>query len=242
MRRTSTTVTRALHAKSFESALDRDVPIYVAIDKAVNVEYGTWEFNRDNTSVSYRHVDSVNVFGLIEFIRDKTQTPVYEFEHSAEILTWLREQWAGLFQKMLSQRSEGKRLASLEVQVGELREVSATFKRYLEAMLTTSNAPEAPEIIAEETKRLGEARLRSNLYIKQLQRYGLSFAEAKDLLSRARSFNHLAHLISELREDVGRPVSKEDLLDSWRDTSRAMKVWNQARHELGLMPLQFDAD
>ncbi len=228
---------KSITRREFESALERDVPIYVAVDRAVNVEYGTWDVNRDNESVNYRHVDSVNVFRLIEFIRNKTQTPVHEFERSAEILEWLREQWSGLFQKMLSQRSEQKRLASLEAQVGELREVSTTFKRYLETMLKGSGAGEAPEIIAEETERLAEARFRSHRYIKSMVDEGMTLDESKRMLSEASSFEHFGALLHER----GIVPSVQDVVDFWRRRPEIVNDWNDAREILGLEPLGFES-
>ena len=230
---------KSITRKEFESALERDVPIYVAVDRAVNVEYGTWDVNRENESVNYRHVDSVNVFRLIEFIRNRTQTPVHEFEQSAEMLEWLREQWSGLFQKMLSDRSERKRLASLEQQVGELREVSTTFKRYLETMLTGAEGDKAPEIIAEETERLADARLQSNRFVKDMLKDGATLDEIKELLSTANSYEHMASMI------LGTPwgFSEEDregALQFWRDDHEARETWDEIRTMLGRDPLDFE--
>lgn len=233
---------KSITRREFESALERDVPIYVAVDRAVNVEYGTWDMNRDNESVKYRHVDSVNVFRLIEFIRNKTQTPVHEFEHSAEILAWLREQWSGLFQKMLSLRSEQKRLASLEAQVGELREVSTTFKRYLETMMTGTAEKEAPEIIAEEDKRLLDAKLQQLYWVQallNLTEVEVTLDQLINMISEATSLDHLAHLQTAAVPVFGQ--TPEELLAWWRDDPSQPEEWNEVRSILGLAPLGFES-
>ena len=41
---------KSITRKEFESALKRDIPIYVAVDRAVMVEYGTWQENRGKTT------------------------------------------------------------------------------------------------------------------------------------------------------------------------------------------------
>lgn len=232
---------KSITRKEFESALERDVPIYVAVDRAVQIEYGTWDVNRDNESVNYRHVDSVNVFRLVEFIRNKTQTPVHEFEQSAEILEWLREQWSGLFQKMLTQRSEQKRLASLEAQVGELREVSTTFKRYLEVMLQSTGKKDASEVIAEEDARLAEQKLRSAL--RSIE----SFQDLEEELDNYDATVELFRKASSL-EDFSRRLKKVlgdkvtvDLVEHWQKKPRYIREINDIRSSLGLPDLNWES-
>ncbi len=145
---------KSITRREFEAALQRDVPIYVLVDRAVQADYDTFNLNRDNESIHYGHVDSVNVFLLIEFIRTQTQKPVREFEKASEIEEWLQEQWSGLFQKLLSDRSETKRLSSLESQVLELENVATTMKRYLEEIVGRGTDGEGDAIIAEEELRL----------------------------------------------------------------------------------------
>ena len=232
---------KSITRKELESALERDVPIYVAVDRAVQVEYGTWDVNRDNESVNYRHVDSVNVFRMIEFIRNETQTPVHEFEQSAEILEWLREQWSGLFQKMLTQRSEQKRLASLEVQVDDLREVSTTFKRYLEIMLESIGKQDASEVIAEEDARLAERRLRSVLRANDI------FRDIEDELDSYDASVELFRKASSV-EDFSRRVKKAlgdkitiDLAVYWRSSPQFVRQINDIRSSLGLPDLNWES-
>ena len=88
---------KSITRKEFESALQRDVPIYVLVDRAVQVDYQTFLLNRDNESVKYAHVDSVNVFELIEFIKTHTQKPVREFEKASDIAEWLTEHDLNIF-------------------------------------------------------------------------------------------------------------------------------------------------
>jgi hypothetical protein len=82
----------------YETAVGRDIPIYILIEAGVYSEYQTFLRNKDNSSITYAHVDSVNVFHLIEDILARPRNnPIHTFERFADIESWLREQWAGMF-------------------------------------------------------------------------------------------------------------------------------------------------
>src|ERR1700722_3949392 len=49
----------------YESAVKKDIPIYILIDKFVKAEYETFLKNRDNISINYAQVDSINIFLFI---------------------------------------------------------------------------------------------------------------------------------------------------------------------------------
>ena len=97
--------------REFESAYSSDTPVYILIEKSVFSEYETFQRNSGNESINYAHVDSVNIFKFIEIVLSKPKNnPVFQFEKESEIENWLKEQWAGLFKDMLTERLESKRL------------------------------------------------------------------------------------------------------------------------------------
>src|ERR1041385_7228050 len=119
--------------EEYRAAVERGIPVYVLVEKSVYVEYETYLKNRKNVSVEYAHVESVNVFELIESIlMQPRNNPVQQFERYAEIEQWLREQWAGLFRELLQRMQTQAQLASLQAQVTQLAEVNKTLKTYLE--------------------------------------------------------------------------------------------------------------
>jgi len=64
--------------------------------------------------VACAHVDSVNIFGLIEEILSKPRNnPINYFDRYTDIEAWLRDQWAGLFRELLSRMSNQQQLSSL---------------------------------------------------------------------------------------------------------------------------------
>lgn len=170
--------------KEFEAAVTRDTPVYVLIEKGVYSEYQTFTRNRDHKDIAYAHVDSVNVFLLIDDILARPRNnPVHTFERFAEIEEWLREQWAGAFRELLRRQSQQQQLTSLTTQVTDLKAVNDTLKKYIEAMMRGVGEHETTELIAREEQRLTEVRrleaAKSNPWVKHLTRvYDLEFDAA----------------------------------------------------------------
>src|SRR6266498_660756 len=147
--------------KEYESALRKDLPTYILVESNVYSEYQTFLKNKDNKAIAYAHVDSANVFHLIEEILAKPRNnPTHTFERFSDIEGWLREQWAGLFRELLDRRSQQQQLAALSLQVAELKEINNTLKRYLEAVMSGITPAASTELIESEKKRLEEAERR----------------------------------------------------------------------------------
>jgi hypothetical protein len=142
--------------REYETAARKDLPIYVLIEKSVYAEYRTFEKNRANKDIVYAHVNRVDVFHFIEeILTKKRNNPIHTFERFADIKEWLREQWAGRFRDLLSQKSANQELASLATQVSQLSEISKTLQRYLEAMLKSGIAGDkSDQLVETERQRL----------------------------------------------------------------------------------------
>jgi hypothetical protein len=150
--------------KEYESAANKDIPTYILIEKGVYSEYQTFLRNKENEGINYVHVESINVFRLIEEILSKPRNnPVQTFEKFEEIQDWLRDQWSGLFRELLRRQSQQQQLVGLTTQVSELKEVNETLKRYLEAVLKGADKNEKNQLIENEEKRLEEARTQERL-------------------------------------------------------------------------------
>ena len=162
--------------REYESACERDIPAFILIEQGVDAEYQTYLKNKDNRSIKYAHVDSVNIFHLIESIRDKQRNnPVKLFSKYSDIESWLKEQWAGTFRELIQRMSTGSRIREIDTKVADLAQTAETLKRYLEEVVTKV-LPEkemALGIINKENNRLREAKLdaeiRSFRYIQHLQ-------------------------------------------------------------------------
>ena len=236
--------------EEYQSAIKRDVPTYILIEKAVQAEYETYLRNRDNESIVYAHVDSVNVFEMIDYILSQPRNnPVQQFEKYSEIETWLKEQWAGLFQEMLERTQEKQQIASLQAQVGQLSELNTTLKRYLEEIVSKIAPDKSEHLIKTETQRLKDAAIDQIILSNPLGSYLVSdnnfpIEHVRSALLTAKSasefFDQLLvpkvtreerNLLTHLKSISMRSIVREDLnllrsmvaMPSWseNDTERA---------------------
>lgn len=88
-----------------KTALSSGKQVYIFIDKSVNFEYETYLCNKGNENIKYRFVDNKKIFEFIEEIKQlSTNNNIKAFDTSADIISYLKEQLAGLFQSYLSQQ------------------------------------------------------------------------------------------------------------------------------------------
>jgi phage gp36-like protein len=159
----------------------------------VYAEYETYLKNKGNKAVSYAHVDSVNIFELIEDILGQPRNnPIQQFEKYSEIEIWLREQWAGLFRELLQRLQSQAQISSLQAQVAQLSELNTTLKRYLEEIVSRIAPKESEKLIMTETKRLADATLqaliRSNAMVDYLHvRYTIPLSDIQAAAKQAIS-------------------------------------------------------
>jgi hypothetical protein len=226
--------------------LERDIPTYVLIEKSVNAEYEVFKRNRENKTIKYASVSSLNVFSFIDYVLSRPRnSPVYHFELSSEIETWLTEQWAGLFRELVRSRSDRVQLSSLADQVADLRNVNATFKRYLEEIVAAvGNKEQAKEIINEEKVRLSETRERNELSklsaIQGLMKtWDTPLETARSLFSDATSLDDLARRLQSLTKGSTNPIVSTELVGFWKDNPDMAEKMNEVRETLHLPRLEF---
>lgn len=141
--------------KEYLKARDKRIPIFIFVEKGVYAEYETFKKNRLNESITYAHVDSKNIFKLLdEIISQRTNNFVRGFENFDDITNWLKEQWAGLFADFLSKKTTDIKLKNLEDQIEELKGISNTLMVYNEAIVRSSNVKDGSEIIKQEELKL----------------------------------------------------------------------------------------
>ena len=161
--------------KEYEAAKERDIPIYIFVEKGVAAEYQTYKENADNDTIKYVHVDSVNVFRLIDTIySQKRNNLIREFENVDDITRWLREQWAGLFTQFLINKTNNKPIASLEKQLANLSVVTETLKDYSENIIRGLSPDQSEQIISsigeKEKQRTELSEFLQNSNIRHLVR------------------------------------------------------------------------
>ncbi|MDD3276266.1 MAG: DUF4062 domain-containing protein [Kiritimatiellales bacterium] len=227
--------------KEYESALDRDIPVYVLVESNVYSEYQTYLRNKDNQNITYAHVDSVNVFRLIEEILSKPRNnPTHTFERFAEIESWLRDQWAGFFRELLQKQSQQQQLSTLGAQVSELKAVNETLRKYLEAVMTGITPDDSNRLIESEQRRLHELerneRIKENRWCRHVtRRTDVSFDTFIAAMREATSFLDFTKRIAGKETADNRQSLLFHILQS---NESARRDFNDVRKLLELKPLR----
>lgn len=159
--------------KEYEKAREKNIPIYIFVEKNVLAEYYTYKKNRHNTNIEYAHVDNINIFKLIdEIYTQKRNNLLKDFENFDDISIWLRDQWAGIFADCLSKKSEKSELSDLSSQINDLRGVSSVLREYSETIIRKIQPDNFEDIINEQHKKLRDKRIKrfnQNLMIDYLR-------------------------------------------------------------------------
>lgn len=88
-------------------ALEQAKQVYIYVDREVYHEYRTYEKNKDE-KIKWASVDNARIYEFLSEVYSlKNNNPIQPFETSYDITANLKEQWAGLFQRLLTQQSMG---------------------------------------------------------------------------------------------------------------------------------------
>ncbi|GAL87777.1 hypothetical protein MYP_5008 [Sporocytophaga myxococcoides] len=99
----------------FKTALELNKQVYIFIDKNVNAEYQTYLLNKKNKEIKYRFADNIKIYEFIEFLENlPNNNNIHSFESSLDIVQYLKEQWAGLFQRFLAEQPRIKEISLLK--------------------------------------------------------------------------------------------------------------------------------
>ena len=224
----------------YAAAEASNTAIYVLIEETVFAEYRTFQRNRERTDIKYAHVDSANVFRLIEEILDRRRNnPVFTFKSSDEIEGWLREQWAGLFRELLGNSRTQRQLTTLNTSVDALAETSRTLQRYLETVMEKIAPQNANKLISKELERLGELeraqKIAANPFIEFMAKsLEIPLGAAISAVNRAKNQDELVQIVGEItgqRSAMGLLRGYFELVDSPIDLRRL-------RLDMGLEPFK----
>jgi len=143
----------------YEKAVEKGIPIYFFVEKGVLAEYETYKKNRENATILYAHVDSINIFKLLdEILSQKVGNYVKDFDNIDDITFWLKEQWAGLFADFLEKEQSKIELKKLSSQINELGSVTTSLKEYTEAIMRKIQPKDYQKIIKKEEQRIIDSR------------------------------------------------------------------------------------
>lgn len=96
-------------------AFEKGKQVYIFIEKNVHAEYFTYQKNKHLIGFSAISVDNVKIFDYVEKIYSlDVGNPVESFETVEDIIRFLREQWAGLFQRLMMMNSRVNEVQMIE--------------------------------------------------------------------------------------------------------------------------------
>lgn len=235
----------SITSQEYKNAIQNDIPTFALIDSNVYAEYWTFKNNINNKDIKYAHVDSINIFHLIEDILFRhNNNPLFPFDRYSEVETFLREQWAGLFKELLTRRSSQKQLAALSTKVSELEQINNTLKNYLEKIIEGV----APNI-SQKFIQLESERLKQNLLINELRgdtvvqfmqdSFDIHINKIVEVLRSATSFKNLSELIeSEVKKESEiKDYKFEDFKDDIVNNKKLQDMINHLRSVVGVEKL-----
>jgi hypothetical protein len=208
--------------KEYETARIKDIPIFIFVDKNVKAEYETFKSNRDNDTIKYAHVDSVNIFRLLDDILfQKRNNFVREFDKFEDITSWLREQWAGIFCDLLTRKREDITLKDMSSRILELNNVTSSLKEYTQSILMRVNPESKPIIDREESKERNAkiVRFRREPMIKYIRDEAKSITGLENPIPTVKLFNAVERALTfeQFLEIAGLPPKlKEELRGPFR--------------------------
>lgn len=120
----------SISQKELKVALEKGKQVYIFIEKAVLHEYKTYEHNKDDEEIIKKmRFSAVNDIGIYKFLDEVFALPINNqytgFETSNDIIQYLQEQWARLFQSLLSDVVKQKDIKLIE----ELKDTAKTLKQ-----------------------------------------------------------------------------------------------------------------
>ncbi|HGF3751043.1 TPA: DUF4062 domain-containing protein [Vibrio parahaemolyticus] len=228
--------------KEFDSAHSRDVPTYILVDKSVMSEYETFKKNRENKTINYAHVDSVNIFLFLDEVLNKQRNnPVFQFEQAQDIEDWLKSQWSGHFKDMLEKKSQNQQLNSLSKQVNELKGVTNSLQRYLEEIIQKVAGVDAQQIIDSEHQKQLQEKLDNDLMgiglvATLVEHYGFSLEDTKNIYESSTSILNLIDNLCAKSEKL----SRGNIIEKWSSEPALIEEINLIRKLLGQVNLTYD--
>ncbi len=185
------------------TAIKENKQVYIFIEKNVLSEYETYLINKDNSLMRYRYVDDVRIYQFIEEVKNlNANNNIKGFETASDISKYLKEQFAGLFQRFLEEQTRIKEVSLIR----NLEKTAQTLNKLVN-FLSDENKGQAEEInkILMINHPLTES-LRTKLDVPY-NFYIEGFADMKKLIE-ARGFK-------EVEPD---PWDEDDYLSLWLKT------------------------
>lgn len=132
----------SISQRELRTAIDNQKQVYIFIDKNVSAEYQNYLLNKGNSNVNYKFVDDQRIYSFIEEIKNLgINNNIKDFETSEDITSYLREQFAGLFQRFIDDQ---RRVKEINL-IAELERTSKNLNQLVE-FISNQNKDRQEEI------------------------------------------------------------------------------------------------
>lgn len=138
--------------QEYEEAIKENIPLYTFVQSDVLTEYRTFKRNEQNPKTEYAYVDNVLIFDLIDKIyAEKRNNFLTGFNNVDDIISFLRQQWAGLFHNYLSAKSQNVATETLKNKIDNLE---STFSDLLQSFnkMSGSNGVDVKALLEDLKK------------------------------------------------------------------------------------------
>jgi hypothetical protein len=190
---TSSDGASSITQKELKTAVERGKQIYMFVEEAVFHEHRHYLANKAITGVRYTAVDDPKIHEFLEEVYALPRgNPIFPFSVATDITRVLREQWAGLFQRLLTE-SSGKAQAAL---IDELQRSLQTVGKLVEFLKDESGrGNQAVQQILFANHPLFSAlrEVTKNPY----RLYFTTLSELEEWLKAARGFTRLDELVQD---------------------------------------------
>lgn len=182
--------------KEIATALKNNKQVYIFIEKNVLAEFQTYLINKENEKIRYKYVDDIKIYEFIETIQAlPNNNTMHGFETSNDIILFLKEQWAGLFQRFLQEQIRIKEVNKIV----ELEKTAQTLNQLVDFLTKEKREGNQNIINILMTNHPAMEQLRSLLNVK----YRLYFTNYTELNSwlEARRFTEYIDIFDEYEDE-----------------------------------------
>lgn len=125
-----------------KTALKENKQVYIFIEKNILSEFETYMLNKDNDKMKYKYVDDNRIYLFVEEIKNLySNNNIKGFETASDITKYLKEQFAGLFQRFLEEQTRIKEISLIK----NLEKTAQTLNKLVN-FLSDENKGQAEEI------------------------------------------------------------------------------------------------
>jgi hypothetical protein len=131
----------SINQYELKTAIELGKQIYIFIESSVSHEFETYPRNKGKEYfIEYNYVDNVEIYEFIKEIKLFSGIVINSFNNVEELCDYLKEQWAGLFQKLLAKEAKWNEKSILD----EMKKTSRSLKELVGYIMEErNNASEA---------------------------------------------------------------------------------------------------